>query len=288
MLERFERAMSLGGVCFRVLMLDKELLLFPVLSLLGLAGVLGGIFGPAWLSGDLQVFLQSVAESENPESDPRMLIVSFLAYFLSYFVMIFFNAGLLACVMIRFAGGDPTVMDGLRASMRSLPQIFAWALFASSIGFLISFVESRLKGLARFMTSLVGAAWAIATYFAVPALVVDRVGPIEAVMRSASAIRKTWGEALISQAGLAALHWISVIGGVLLAGSGMVLFDDSQEVAFMFWTLAFLWVLLASLVISTLNAILKAALYIYAVEGVVPENFDERTIRGVFDRENGS
>ena len=30
--------------------------------------------------------------------------------------MIFFNAALVACAIIRFRGGDPTVMDGLRAA----------------------------------------------------------------------------------------------------------------------------------------------------------------------------
>ena len=41
---------------------------------------------------------------------------------------------------------------------------------------------------------------------------------------------------------------------------------------------------MTSLVYSTLNSILKAALYHYATEGSVPDHFDPDVIRNPFER----
>ena len=53
-----------------------------------------------------------------------------------------------------------------------------------------------------FNAALVGAAWAVATFLAVPVLVTRDVGPIAAVKESAALLRETWGENLIGNFGL--------------------------------------------------------------------------------------
>lgn len=282
MFERFERAVSLGAACWKVLLLDKEMLIFPILSTLALGLIFGGSFYFLWSSGELQAWQHTMADTPHPEQDPTFLSILFAFYFITYFVMIFFNAGLLASAMIRFAGGDPTVMDGLSCSLRSLPQIFAWALVSATVGFLLAMLEDRFKGIGKFFIGLLGAGWAVATYFAVPVLVVDRVGPIEAVTRSVSAVRKTWGEALIGHIGLGALN----IAGVLLAAPfillGWMTYEQDPVVGSAMIALGVIWMLFCALIVTTLSAILRAALYIYAVEGEMPVNFDSRLIRNAF------
>jgi hypothetical protein len=284
--QKIETAFSLGGVCWKVLMLDKEMLLFPVFSTLALFGLLGGIFWPLWSSGELQLFVESFQSEADFQNDPRVLIGGFLIYFACSFIVIFFNAALLTCAMIRFAGGDPTVMDGLRSSCRNLHQIFVWSLFASTVGYALQLIESRLSGLARFFVGALGVAWAIAIYFAIPVLVVERVGPIEAVKRSVAALRKTWGEALVSHIGLSGLSMLAAIIGFLLIFAGGIRVNDQPYVAFTFWATAGVWFIATTLIITTLTSILKAALYIYAVEGEMPAYFDERTIRSAFGKKD--
>ncbi|MEJ8473890.1 DUF6159 family protein [Roseibium algae] len=284
---KIETAIALGGVCWKVLMLDKEMLVFPILSTLALLCLLGGVFWPFWSSGELGVFMNSFQTEAEFQNDPRVLIGGFLIYFACSFIIIFFNAALLTCTMIRFAGGDPTVMDGLRSSMRNLHQIFVWALFVSTVGYILKLIEDRSSGLARLFIGFIGAAWAVAIYFAIPVLVVDRVGPIEAVKRSVSAMRKTWGESLASHAGLAGLNLLAGLIGVLLIAAGAVLFSDQPSVAYGFWAVAVVWIVGTTLLTTTLAAILKGALYIYAVEGVIPKHFDERTIRSAFSKKEG-
>lgn len=282
-LAKFERAMALGGACFRVLMMDKEMLVFPLLSLLALGVLFAAGIGPLAANGQLEAFRQMLADNPDVTQEPWFLAAMFGVYFVCYFVVIFFNAALVTCAMIRFAGGDPTVMDGLRSSVRNLPNILAWSLFAASIGFILDMIEDRSKGLARFIMGFIGTGWKIATYFAVPVLVVERVGPIEAVSRSIGILRKTWGEALISHFGLSALYLIPFAGGFLCALAGGAQFEARPLFASVLWLMGILFFFLSTLVISTLGSILKAALYVYAVEGTLPSGtFDDRLISDAF------
>ncbi len=282
MIEKFDRAWALGGACWNALLLDKEMLLFPIMSTLALLAAIGGSVAPLWASGTLDTIMEGFQANPDSINDPWVMAVAFGFYFVSYFIMIFFNTALVTCAMIRFAGGDPTVMDGLRSSMRNLHKIFAWALFAASIGFLLNMLANRLKGVGKFLSSLLGAAWAIATYFVVPVLVLEDVGPIGAVRRSVSTVRKTWGESLIAHVGLSALQIIGIIGAAPMFLGGIFVVDEQPLLASGLWGAAIAWIIITSLVLTTLGAILKAALYIYAIEGTVPENFDSAMIRDAF------
>ncbi|GAA0772819.1 hypothetical protein E1180_11315 [Roseibium denhamense] len=285
MFERIERGIALGVACWKVLLLDKEMLLFPVMSTLCLGLVIGSGGWVIYASPELQSFFQSILETEQPDQDPRFWLLMFAFLFLNYFIMIFFNAGLLTCALIRFAGGDPTVMDGLKSSVRKLPQILMWALITATVGWLLQMLESRLKGLARLFVNLLGAGWAVATYFVVPILVVDGVNPFTAISRSVQAVRKTWGEALVGHIGLGGLNFIIVVVTFPVLFMGAYTFKQNPEIGSALITFAVIGLLAGSLVVTTLSAILRAALYIYAIEGQMPVNFDSRLIREAFTQD---
>ena len=52
-------------------------------------------------------------------------VVAFAFYFCSYFVIIFCNAAIISCALIRLNGGEPSIGDGLAAAGSRLPQILA-------------------------------------------------------------------------------------------------------------------------------------------------------------------
>src|SRR5260370_20195438 len=55
-------------------------------------------------------------------------------------------------------------------------------------------IAERTGWLGRIVIGLIGMAWTLASYFVVPVLVVEDVGPAEALQRSADLFRQTWGE----------------------------------------------------------------------------------------------
>src|SRR5207237_471760 len=63
---------------------------------------------------------------------------------------------------------------------------------------------------------IVAFAYYFCNYFVVPVLVVEKVGPIDAVKRSMSILRKTWGEALVGHFGIGFFVFLLALPGVLL------------------------------------------------------------------------
>ena len=125
----------------------------------------------------------------------------FAFYFATSFVTIFFNAALLGAADRKFRGESGGVRDGIAVAMTRLPQILGWTLVSAVIGTILRALEERVGLLGRIVIALVGVAWAIASYFVLPALVIDGLGPVAALKRSASVIKQTWGEGLVLATG---------------------------------------------------------------------------------------
>ena len=276
MFDKMANGWLLARQSLQVLKLDKELLLFPLLSGLACLIVLASFVFPLWMSGQIEAW----ANEGDAANNPLVYVVSFAFYFVNYFVIIFFNSALVACAVIRFKGGNPTLVDGLSAAANRLPQIAGWALVSATVGLLLRIIAERSGKLGEIISAILGTAWSVGTYFVVPVLVVERANPIEAFKRSLAILRQAWGEALTAHFGIGFFVFLAnvialipaIIGLVSGNGAAMVIGIATSTVA----------ILLISLVSSALNAIVTGALYIYAADGHAPEYFDEQTLAGAF------
>ena len=274
--QRIATGWALTKQSLHVLMLDKELMVFPVVSMVAAIAVSASFLVPLWTSG----YIIALAQSEQPPSGPLVYVLLFAFYFANYFVMVFFNVAIVACALKRLRGGDPTVADGFRAAMGLLPQIVAWALLSATVGLILRLIEERAKGLARLVTGLVGAAWSVATYFVVPVLVVERVGPFDALKRSARVLRRSWGEALVSRVGLGFVTLGAIFVASLPLVVGIMIGTPTATVAGIAIS-GVLWIVVMA-ASAALQGILVAALYEFAAEGTAPEGFDQAMLQTAF------
>src|ERR1700730_15447070 len=153
--DRISTGFELAGSSWRVLRQNKSLVVFPILSglacLLVLATFLVPVVAhPQWLNW---IDLRGRQGFQPP---PWVYVVAFAYYFCNYFVIVFFNAALVSCALIRFSGQTPTLSDGLSAAARSLPQIVAWALVSATVGLLLKVVESAHEKLGQFISAILG------------------------------------------------------------------------------------------------------------------------------------
>ncbi|HUU84272.1 MAG TPA: DUF6159 family protein [Phycisphaerae bacterium] len=276
MFDRITNGWQLARQSFGVLMLDKELLVFPLLSGIACLLVLASFALP--LAGS--DYVQAVQDDGTAPTDPLAYVILFAFYFCNYFVIVFFNAALIACAIIRFNGGDPTVADGLRAAVARLPQIVAWALVSATVGVILKAIESRSQRAGRIAAGLLGAVWGIATYFVVPVLVVEKVGPFDALKRSFAVLRKTWGEAIVANFGIGVIIFLVILACLVPAVIGFLLGGQTMVIAGI--VVSVLLIILVSLVSSALNTIVVGALYQYAASDTPPEHFDAQALRGAF------
>ncbi len=274
---RIRSGWALARQSLHLLMLDKELLVFPLLSGISCFLVLASFVAGVWATG--------IAGEEGAAGRGVSWVVLFAYYFANYFVIVFFNSALVACAMIRFRGGVPTVGAGMRAARERLAQIAAWALLAATVGVLLKMIEERVQFVGRIVIALLGAAWTIGSYFVVPVLVVERIGPIDAFRRSVLILKKAWGESIVGNLGLGLITFLVTLA--LLIATGIVTMVLAVNIGSIGVALAgivvmILIVVLAALVGSALNAIVLSALYLYATEGRVPEAFAGARLQEAF------
>jgi len=282
MFERLPTSFALARSSWQVLRLDKQLLVFPLLTGLGCLFVLAGfaipfLAHPQWLD-----FLDNRGQGIG-QPPPWVYVVAFAYYFCSYFVVIFFNAALISCALIRFNGGTPTLADGLQAAAGRLPQILAWALVSATVGVLLKAIENAHEKAGEIVSALLGTAWTVITYFVVPVLVVEKVGPFDAVRRSLAILRQTWGEALIGNVGigffvfLLALPWIGLsVIGIMISMAG------STALGALILAMAVAYFLVWLAIGPALNGIFLGALYQFAANGEVPEGFEPNVMKQAF------
>jgi hypothetical protein len=280
MFERISRGIELTRQSWNVLREEKTLLVFPLLSGVACMLILATFAVPLWLSG----YAEGILDDGKLRQDPVAYALLFLFYFVNYFVVVFFNAAMISCAIIRFKGQDATLGDGVSAAMQRLPQIAAWAAVSASVGLILKAIESRSERLGQFAASLLGAGWTIATYFVVPVLVVEGTGPIAAVKRSFSILRKTWGEALTARFGIGFVVGLAILASCIPGVLGVLSGNPAAMIAGV--VISGVLVLTVSLISSALNAIVLAAMYLYAAEGQAPAQFDVQLLASAYGPKN--
>jgi hypothetical protein len=280
MFERISNSFALARNSWEVLKQNKRLILFPVISGLACLVVLVSFAIPLVILHNNGVFDGAGGKAQTPI---WVYPVAFAFYFCNYFIITFCNAALVSCTLMYFNGEEPTVGDGFRAASARLPQIIAWSLVSATVGLLLRSIESAHEKVGAFIRSLLGSAWAIITYFVVPVLVVEKVGPIDAIKRSVSLLKKSWGEALIGRIGIGFFMFLVTLPGVLLlVGGFLAVANGTTGLGLALAGLGLVYLLCASAVGSALSTIFLSATYQYAAYETVPRGYDEEVIRGAF------
>lgn len=263
-MDRIRRSWALAKASYRVLRADRELVIFPLISFFGLLVVLVLFAVPLAAVG--------IADLDTGELSPAGIALGFGLYVVAYGVTFFFNTALVGAAMIRLNGGDPTVGDGMRVAMSRLPAIIGYALIAATVGMILRWISERAGIVGSIIAGILGFAWSVATFLVVPVLVVEGVGPIEAVKRSGGLLRKTWGEQLIGGFGLGLVFSliffvVALVGAAIVAALASV--SESLLVLGIFGLILALGVV--GLIASALGGIYTAAVYRYATTGEAGE-----------------
>jgi len=261
------RGWQLTKMSLRIIRKDKEILIFPVLSglitiLILLSFVLGAFFAVG------------VSGLEDATASWVFYLFWIVFYFTAFFVSIFFNVCIIGCATIRMNGGNPTVRDGIRIAKENLGRILAWTLVTATVGLIIRAIQERVGFVGKLIMGAIGVAWTIVTYFVVPVLIYEHLGPWASVKRSASIFKKTWGETLVGNLGIGVIFVLLAMPGVLLifvAVAGLITWGLVAGMAIL--AAAVIYIVIVAVIASAAEAVLVAALYRFATTGQVSEEF---------------
>ncbi len=215
---------------------------------------------------------------------PVGMVFTFAFYFANYFVIAFFNTGLIACAMKVASGDKPTIGYGMSIAFKRLPQIAAWACLSAVIGLLLKLIESSSEKVGKFIAMVMGAAWTILTYFVVPVLAVEGIGPFQAIKKSAVVLKEVWGEGVLGNFSLGLLGFLIALPVYLLIGVMFFFALTSGNTALLVVAVIASVMLLVVLAAasSAADMVFKALLYNYATGRDMPGDVDQAVLAGAF------
>ncbi len=203
MMGNLARGWSMARASFAVLRRYPRMAVLPVisgaawivvagligLSLLPLSGLLHTVAAPLWDKlGSTQA------------GQIAFYVAAAVVLYVLTAVTVFFNVALISCALRCHAGQEPSIRAGLAAAMGCLPQILGWAPVAATVGLALNAIESVLRDKLGIVGDLIGGlfefGWSVVTYFVLPVLAAEKVGPITAIRHSSAILRKTWGNLL--------------------------------------------------------------------------------------------
>ena len=177
---------------FSVLKENRQLILFPVLSGISMILVISSFVGALIASGRWGLDTDNVREYGTVTN----YLIVFFYYVVNYFIIVFFNTALVHCTHLYFSGEEVTIRKGIQFSLSRIRVIFSWAVFAATVGTALRLVQDNLGSLGKIITGLIGIVWSVTTFFVVPVIAYENLGPIDAFKRSASLMKEKWGESL--------------------------------------------------------------------------------------------
>jgi hypothetical protein len=181
----------------------------------------------------------------------------------------YFSVGLAAAADMIFRGqADVTVADGLAVARERFSQICGWAAISTAISVLMGVLENQGGIAGEIAARLVGMAWSLVTFLAVPVIAIEGTGPVETLKRSASMFRQRWGQQITGNIAIgAAVFLIGVLPAAILIVGGVLLWSSASFLGAVLVVIGALTLAIAMLVSRALSGIFGVALYRYALDG---------------------
>ena len=293
--DKLQRSWQLFKSSVRVICDNPKLLIFPIvtgvltsaIALFFLAPVGLVLLAPHWVSG---TGVQAVADrvgflrfsnganfnfSIQPIGSAILAGMYLLNMFLATMASVAFNSEI-----IEALNGQPvSIQRGIAVACRRWQAILFWSLVAGVVGLIIRSLEERWALVGRAVAGLIGLAWSMASIFAIPILARDTSvsNPFTILSKSATTIKRTWGEMLAGYVGMKGMNllvvWASIASWISVGVAAYLFSNPWILLGFGVPWLATL--LVYAYVTSIASRVYLCALYLYADGGTVPAHYDE-------------
>jgi hypothetical protein len=264
---------------WRVLRADRSLAIFPVISAMATVVCAALIWSPALI----------LSSGPHKSQIPVYVALGVSVYVLT-FIAVFFGTALAGAASMSLDGKDPTLRDGFSVAVSRLRPILMWSLIQAVVGLVLHATEGAARDsrtpigfVASIIVGLLGAAWSVMTFFVIPILALERLGPVASVKHSWSIVKDRWGESVVGSVSIGLAVFLVVLIPELGAGLGFAVLAHAHRAAAIILACVGGLILAAGVLLAaTLNSIFRVALYRYATTGHVSPMFDQKLLDGAF------
>jgi Family of unknown function (DUF6159) len=254
-MSRIKRGWGLTKKSWTLLNENRELLRFPLYG--AIATIVPAI---VFLGPGLYLFDQDELAGAIP-------LVVIGVYALSV-IGFFFSVALAACADMIFRGQQASVGDGLAVARERFPQICGWAAVNTAISAVMGVLENQGGIGGQIAARLVGMAWSLVTFLAVPVIAIEGTGPFSTIQRSASMFRQRWGQQITGNIAIGgAVFLFGMLPAILLIVAGAAVWSSASFLGAILVVVGALLFAVSMLISKALSGIFGVALYRYALDG---------------------
>lgn len=275
-MQRIKRGWALTKKSWALLNGHRELIRFPLYGALLTIPLAIVFFGPGLYLLDQKSYGGAIP----------ILVAG--VYVLSV-VGVYFAVGLAAAANKVFQGERATVSDGLAVARSRFPEICGWAALSTAIGLAMGLLENQGGIFGQIAARLVGMAWALVTFMAVPVLAIEGTGPFGTLKRSATIFKDKWGQQITGNIAIGgAIALLGVLPAALLIAAGVVLWPSSGAAAGALILVGAVVLCVALLISKALSGVFGVALYRYAIDGEAVGGFTKDELESAVKLKKGA
>ncbi len=274
-MNRFARGWQLTKESWAIVRNDRSLVVFPIIS------AVSGIVTVA-------IFF-ALGAGAITATDKQWTGIPFfvLGVYLLIVAGVFSSVALAACASKALDGQDTTVGEGIAAARGRLGLIFAWAAVSLFVGTVIAILQAFLEDVAGSLVgSIVGGlanvGWSIATYFVVPVIALEGLGPKAALGRSVKVIKERWGEGVVGSGSIGLVFMVAFLPALGLVVLGASMLDKNAPAGAAIIAVGVIIVAVATMLQMTITTVFKVALLRYATDGAVLGGFQQDQLENAF------
>ena len=275
-MSRIKRGWNLSKKSWGLLNEHRELIRFPLYG-----GISTALLALVFLLPGFYLLDKNVVAGAIPVIVIGIYVLSVVGFY--------FSVGLAACADMIFRGEQATVGDGLAVSRARFSQICGWAAVSTAISVFMGVLENQGGLGGQIAARLVGAAWSLVTFVAVPVIAIEGTGPFETLKRSASIFKQRWGQQITGNIAIGgAVFLLGVLPAAILVVAGIAIWSSASFLGALLVVLGALLFAIAMLVSGALRGIFGVALYRYAVDGQAVGGFTPEDLESAVRRKGGT
>ncbi len=274
-MSRMRRGWQLTKKSWALLREHRALIRFPLYGAAATIPMAVIVLGPG---------LYLIDDGEAAFGGPLVVI----GFYLLAVIGIFFSVGLAAVADMIFRGQEATVGDGLAVARSRLSQICGWALVATVVGLIVSFIQNRAGIGGAVVGRLLDIGWSLVTFLAVPVIALEGTGPIETLKRSASLFKSRWGQQVTGNIAIGgAVFLLGVLPSAILIAIGIAIWSSASFAGALLVVIGAIGLAIAMLIARALSGIFGVALYRYALDGEAVGGFTADELESAVKTKHG-
>lgn len=275
MFERMRAGWRLAKSVRKSVSSHKGLISYPILA--GIVALI--IFMATFISLFITIPL-------NLSGNNNIFLIYLAGFILVYILIGFFSTVILLSMLTAYrsvlSGENMGFRRSLGIGFTYRKQAFEWAVFYSILVMILRMIESRFRGVGRIIIGAVGSFMiSVAIFFAVPAILDYKCGPIRAVEHSVDTIRRNFGQTFGGIAYIDLYTLAIVLLGFIIFMAGLLIGIATLT------AVGLAAMLILGLIIMAIGAILnfmysnvfKLVLFDYANGRGLPPGFNESDIK---------